>query len=217
MSIKLQRLCRTLPKKSWITITKYEKKGKGLAGRGRLIDATTDRLQNYADVDMRQNVADLKSMKPSFLASLFHFSCNKDNYYLYPYWPIGPNNCSKYNADRTNNTHTYKAGQGLRRDIIYKRRPIFSELSKDRELEKYLHCKAQNANESFDGTIWELIPKMTFATLPNIEFGVYDAVANFNIGIKASVLIHEKLNFVPGVHMLRECNKYNIKGVNLAN
>ena len=58
---------------------------------------------------------------------------------------------------------------------------------------------------------------MTFVTLPNIEFGVYDAVANFNIGIKASVLIHGKLNFVPGVHMLRGCNKYNIKGVNLAN
>ena len=193
------------------------KKGNGLGGRGCLTDATTDRLQNYVDVDMRQNVADLKSMKPSFLASLFHCSCNKDNYYYYPYWPIGPNNCSKYNADRANNTHTYKAGQGLRRDIIYKRRPIFLELSKDRELEKCLHCKTENANESFNGTIWELIPKMTFVTLPNIEFGVYDAVANFNIGIKASVLIHGKLNFVPGVHMLRGCNKYNIKGVNLAN
>ena len=46
---------------------------------------------------------------------------------------------------------------------------------------------------------------------------VYDAVANFNIGMKASLLIYEKLNFVPGVHMLRGCNKYNIKRVNLAN
>ena len=66
-------MCWTLPKKSWNTITKYEKKGKGLGGRGRLTDATADGLQNYVGVDMRQNVADLKSMKPSFLASLFHF------------------------------------------------------------------------------------------------------------------------------------------------
>ena len=58
---------------------------------------------------------------------------------------------------------------------------------------------------------------MTFVTLPNLEFGIYDAVANFNIGMKTSVLIYEKLNFVPGVHMLRGCNKYNIKRVNLAN
>ena len=46
---------------------------------------------------------------------------------------------------------------------------------------------------------------------------VYDAVANFNIGMKASVLIYEKLNFATGVRMLRGCNKYNIKRVNLAN
>ena len=47
--------------------------------------------------------------------------------------------------------------------------------------------------------------------------GVYDTVANFNIAIKTSVLIYEKIDFVPGVHMLRGCNKYNIKRVNLAN
>ena len=44
---------------------------------------------------------------------------------------------------------------------------------------------------------------------------VYDAVANFNIGMKASVLIYEKLNFAPGVHILKGCNKYNIKKVDL--
>ena len=35
--------------------------------------------------------------------------------------------------------------------------------------------------------------------------------------MKASVLIYEKLNFAPSVHMLRGCDKYNIKRVNLAN
>ena len=52
---------------------------------------------------------------------------------------------------------------------------------------------------------------MTFVTLPNLEFCVYDAAANFNIGIKALVLIYDNLNFVPDVQMLRGCNKYNIK------
>ena len=37
-----------------------------------------------------------------------------------------------------------------------------------------MHGKTQNANESFNGTIWERIPKNTFVTLPNLEFGVYD-------------------------------------------
>ena len=156
-------------------------------------------------------------MKSSFLASLFHVASNKDNSYHYPHCPIGPNSWCKYNADRANNTQTYKSGPSLPRDIIYKIRPIFLELSKDSELEKCLHGKTQNANESFNGTIWKRIPKTTFVTLPNLEFGVYDSVANFSIGMKASILIYEKLNFAPGVHMLRGCNEYNIKRVNLAN
>ena len=45
--------------------------------------------------------------------------------------------------------------------------------------------KTQNANESFNGTIWESIPKNTFVTLPNLEFGVYDGVAHCNIRMKA--------------------------------
>ena len=56
-----------------------------------------------------------------------------------------------------------------------------------------------------------------FRYITNLEFGVYDTVSNFNIGMKASILIYEKLHFAPGVHMLRGCNKYSIKKVNLAN
>ena len=63
---------------------------------------------------------------------------------------------------------------------------IFLKLSKDTELETCLHGKTHNATSSFDGTIWELIPKNTFVTLPNLEFGLYDSVANCNIRMKAS-------------------------------
>ena len=77
--------------------------------------------------------------------------------------------------------------------------------------------KSQNANESFNGTIWECIPKNTFVTLPNLEFGVYDGVAHCNIRMKASVLIYEKLNFVPVIYMLKEFKKHNLKRVNVVN
>ena len=43
------------------------------------------------------------------------------------------------------------------------------EVSKDTKLEKCLHGKTWNANESFNGRIWERIPKNTFVTLPNFE------------------------------------------------
>ena len=205
-------MCWTLSKKRVvIRLQNLKKKEKGLGDRGRLTDATIDRLQNYAGAAIRQNVGDLKCMRSSFLASLFHVASNKDNSYHYPYCPIVLNSWRKYNADTANNAQFYKPGPGLPRNIIYKIRPMFLELSKDNELEKCLHGKTQNANESFN------IPETTFVALPNLEFGVYDAVANFNIGMKASVLIYEKLNSVPGIHMLRGCNKYNIKRVNLVN
>ena len=61
--------------------------------------------------------------------------------------------------------------------------------------------KTQNANESFNGAIWERISKNTFVTLPYLEFGVYNGVAHCNIRMKASVLIYKKLNFVfVGIH-----------------
>ena len=80
-----------------------------------------------------------------------------------------------------------------------------------------MHGKTQNENESFSGTNWQRIPKNTFVTLLNLEFGVYDGVAQCNIRIKASVLIYEKLNFVPVVYMLKGLKKHNFKRVNLVN
>ena len=76
-----------------------------------------------------------------------------------------------------------------------------------------MHSKTQNANESFNGTIWERTSKNTSVTLPNLEFGVYDGAAHCNIRVKASVLIYEKLNFAPVVYMLKGLKKRNLKRV----
>ena len=64
--------------------------------------------------------------------------------------------------------------------------------------------------------MWEHIPKNIFVTLPNLEFGVYHAAVHFD-RMKASVSIYEKLNFAPGVDMLKVCKKRNLKRVSLAN
>ena len=67
--------------------------------------------------------------------------------------------------------------------------------------------KTQNPNESFFCTIWERFPKNTFVTVLNLEFGVYDYVARYNIRTKVSVLIYEKLNFVFVVYMRKGFKK----------
>ena len=71
----------------------------------------------------------------------------------------------------------------------------FVELSDESLLEKYLHGKNQNQNESFNLMIWDQIPKTRYVSLTQLELGVYDVVADFNIIKKASVLIYEKNEF----------------------
>ena len=63
----------------------------------------------------------------------------------------------------------------------------------------------QNANESFNGTIWNRVLKVTYVGLRQFEMGVYDAVAHFNIGSKAAILVYGKLGIQPGNHMLNAC------------
>ena len=155
-------------------------------------------------------------MKSGVLATLFHVASSKQNNWHYPHWPTGNDSWCKYNADRANHTITYVPGPGLPLDIVLKIKPIFEDLSKEEELEKCLHGKTQNANESFNGKIWERIPKVNYVSLPTLEFGVYDAVANFNVGRKATVLIYELLHMEPGKYTLNGCGNLNYKRLRLA-
>ena len=74
-----------------------------------------------------------------------------------------------------------------------------------------LHGKTQNQNESFNSMIWDRIPKTRYVSLTQLELGFYDPVANFNIVKKASVLIYEKMNLIPGKFTLQGCDKISRK------
>ena len=49
-------------------------------------------------------------------------------------------------------------------------------------LEKCLHGKTQNANECFNGMIWERLPKTKYVGFEKLKLGVFDDIANFNYG-----------------------------------
>ena len=59
--------------------------------------------------------------------------------------------------------------------------------------------------------IWDRIPKTRYVSLTQLELGFYDPVANFNIVKKASVLIYEKMNLIPGKFTLQGCDKISRK------
>ena len=90
-------------------------------------------------------------MKAGPLATLFHVASSKKNNWHYTHCPTGRDSWCKYNVDREVGTTLYKPGPGIPLEIVYKIRPITEELSKESQLEKCLHGKTQNANESFNG------------------------------------------------------------------
>ena len=66
-------------------------------------------------------------------------------------------------------------------EVIRELKPIYADMSSNALLRKCLHGKTQNRNESFNGMVWERVPKTRFSSLVHLEFGVYEAVANLNI------------------------------------
>ena len=47
-------------------------------------------------------------------------------------------------------------------------------------------------------------------SITQLEIDAFDAVADFNVGSKAAVLIYEKLGMFPGMNMLKGCLTKNM-------
>lgn len=190
-------------------LLKLKKAVKGLGGPGRLTKVVINRLQNYYGIAVRSNVGNLKGMQKATRATLFHVASSAENSYHSAYCPAGKDSWCRFQRDKAEGTNTYKPGKGLPLDVIKHVKPIFASLSSEELLADCLHGRTQNQNESFNGTVWDRLPKSKYSGLTQLRFGVYDAVANFNIGRKASVLVYEKMGMIPGKYMLRNCFKTN--------
>ena len=149
-------------------------------------------------------------MEDAIMASLFHVSN------FHQYCPKTMNSWCLYQKYKINGTNTYKVREELpvnARQLVY---PIYKDLTKPEMLRKCLQGKTQNANESLNGMFWERLPKIRYCGLSKLEMGVFDAVANFNYGSKASMDIFKYLNIVPGAYMETMCIALNTKRISLS-
>ena len=135
-------------------------KNKSTSGNGvqksksRLTDSIIDKLQNYFGIALRCKVSNVKELKNSILANMFHVASSTDcNYHTY--CPKSNDSWYQYNRDIVNGTNLYRAGPGSSVDVIAAIKPIYSTLSDESVLERCMHGLTQNANESFNSTIWE--------------------------------------------------------------
>ena len=163
-----------------------------------------DRLQNYYGMAIRSNVGDLNEMKKAIYAALFHVcSSEQDNYRAH--CPTGVGSWCAYHLDRASKTKLHKPTKGLPEEAIKHLKSIFESLSDDSLFVKCLHGKSQNQNESFNGLIWRRTPKGRFVKMTSFELAVYDAVAHFNIGNLASLLVYDNINIERGYYTIQRC------------
>ena len=196
-------------------LRKFKKTIKGLGGKGRLTDATIDKLQNYYGIAIRRNVGNLEGMKSCVSAALFHVASSSENSW-HSHCPIGKDSWCQYQVDKATGSSKYKPGPGLPKEVIKHVKPIFQELFHDSLLSKCLHGKTQNRNESFNGMIWKRIPKHTYVGRRQFEIGVCDAIAHFNIGNSATIKIYGELGMEPGNYTVAGCSDSNVERVNNA-
>ena len=120
----------------------------------------------------------------------------------------------KYQADKINNTNTYKHSPGIPiiiRDTI---KPIFVSLSDDTLLSKCLHGKTQNNNESLNGVIWKRCPQDFFVGRTTVELSVASAVISFNEGASGIIKVLKKLNVTPDSFTVDYCTKRDTGRIN---
>ena len=117
---------------------------------------------------------------------------SKETNWHYPHCQEGKSSWCIYNQVKANDINTNRPDPGHPLLVIVKLSPICDQLSDESILKICLHDLAQNQSESFNATIWDRIPKIRYGL--QLEFGVYNAVANSKVGRKCSMFTYEKMN-----------------------
>lgn len=166
-----------------------------------------DKLQNYFGIALRSNTESVDAMQKALFASFLHIASSEANNWH--------DNCDEswcqYKRDLKNSTNLYKSGKGLSPNVVKLVRPIYIDLMKEEELQKCLHGRTQNHNESFNGTVWERIPKNNYVGLSKLRLGVNDAIVNFNDGRQGTIDILNSIGMNPGYYTTSFCRLSNIK------
>ena len=137
--------------------------GKGISGKGRLTDRAISLPQHYFGMTTRQN-SDVPSMKKAIGAVLFfcwESECDEQRHLV---CPRTKNSWCKWQSDQITGKETYKTKISLPSAIKTLIKPIFVDLSNNSLLEKCLHHKTQNVNESLNCLIRNRCPKSVYCS-----------------------------------------------------
>lgn len=172
-------------------------KDKKLGGKGKLTQALIDKLQNYFGIALRSNTESVDKMHRAIWASMFHVSAN-DSQPLHAKCPLGEDSWCNYQVAKARGIPYTHKGPGIPIEIIRQIKPVYERLTDKKMLQKCLHGKTQNTNESFNGMIWKRCPKETYVGHTTVNLCVMDAVCHYNRGPEVQLDILKKMGIDPG-------------------
>ncbi|GFV16446.1 uncharacterized protein TNCV_1525921 [Trichonephila clavipes] len=174
--------------KGWESSEKVKKKSvKGLGGKGKLTDNFIDKLQNYYGIAIRSNTKNLANMQSAVIAAFYH-CCSSAKMPMHGQYPTGTDSWCKFQKVKAlGKIFTAKVPR-LPQNILNIVKPHYFKLCDQNLLEKCLHGLTQNVNESFNGVLWNIVPKQNFVELQSLKLGAYIAVLQFNEGASAVFL-----------------------------
>ncbi|GFV17770.1 uncharacterized protein TNCV_3036851 [Trichonephila clavipes] len=118
---------------------------------------SSDKLQNYYGIAIGSNVNNIEKMQSAVIAAFF-IAVNK-NQPMHGQCPVGPDTWCKFQRATFEGKMHIDTGKGLPQKLIKIIKPHYMKLCDKDLLNKCLHGKTQNANESFNGILWKFIPK----------------------------------------------------------
>lgn len=141
-------------------------------------------------------------MQQSVIAALFHCASSSKKP-MHGQCSIGKDSWCYYQRALSCGKKPKEKYSGLPNDVLNIVKPIYLELCSRELLSKCLHGKTQNANESFNGILWQRVPKDVFVCLKTLKCGAYDAVIQYNEGYQGCLNVLRKLNVNPGCFTLK--------------
>ena len=152
--------------------------GKTIGGRGRLTGAVIDQLSTYYGKAIRANKNSVEDMTKAIWATYYHKASTDANpqHHLCPKGVNSWCQWQKAKALKRKFQHTSSLSPAIMKML----KPIDEDLSRPELLEKCLGGFTQNNNESFNGSVWKLLPKTSYSGIHVFKIGVYIALAVFN-------------------------------------
>ena len=181
------------------TRLRNKKKAAKLGGKNRLTEAIIKKLTLYYGLAIRRNVDSVEGMRKAIIATLDHY-CSTDKSPRHENCPTGADSwCEWRKAEAANQLKTFKNPPRLIDEQIEKHiRPIYQDLSNDDLLTRCLGGHTQNANESFNSTVWRMAPKHLDSGLKIVETASYLAAGMFNEGYSTILTTMQQLQLKIG-------------------